>query len=105
MPSRFEPCGLSQMMAMRYGSLPLVHEVGGLKDTVQAYDEVNHSGTGFSFHGFSGYLMTNTLKYALETYFNRQDDWKMLQKNAMSQDFSWDTASGAYDHLYHELYS
>lgn len=103
MPSAFEPCGLSQMMAMRYGSLPLVHEVGGLKDTVIPYNEFDQSGTGFSFHGFSGYLMTKTLKYALETYFDRQDDWKLLQEHAMSQDFSWDTASQAYVDLYHEL--
>ncbi|MFC3932760.1 glycogen synthase GlgA [Streptococcus dentapri] len=104
MPSAFEPCGLSQMMAMRYGSLPIVHEVGGLRDTVIPYNELDHTGTGFSFYDFSGYIMTNTIEYALETYFNRPDDWKTLQKQAMSQDFSWDTASQAYEYLYNELH-
>lgn len=104
MPSAFEPCGLSQMMAMRYGSLPIVHEVGGLKDTVVPYNEHDQSGTGFSFHGFSGYLMTNTIKLALEVYQNRSEDWQALQNHAMTRDFSWDTASQAYVNLYHELF-
>lgn len=103
MPSAFEPCGLSQMMAMRYGTLPLVHEVGGLKDTVQPYNEIDKTGTGFSFHQFSGYWLIQTLSYALDVYQNHKKDWKKLQENAMSRDFSWDTASQDYLNLYQKL--
>ncbi|EHI69435.1 glycogen synthase GlgA [Streptococcus ictaluri] len=103
MPSAFEPCGLSQMMAMRYGSLPIVHEIGGLKDTVQPYNPFDHSGTGFSFNHFSGFWLTNTLLFALDIYRNRKEDWRQLQVNAMTKDFSWDTASQAYLNLYQEI--
>lgn len=103
MPSAFEPCGLSQLMAMRYGSLPLVHEVGGLKDTVLPFNPYDKSGRGFSFNHFSGYWMMQTLAFALDVYKNHQEDWKILQKNAMSCDFSWDTASQAYLKLYQDL--
>ena len=80
MPSAFEPCGLSQMMAMRYGTLPLVHEVGGLRDTVIPYNEFEKTGTGFGFQDFSGYWLTKTLEAALDVYYNRKEDWKILQK-------------------------
>ncbi|MBM7636149.1 glycogen synthase GlgA [Streptococcus saliviloxodontae] len=103
MPSAFEPCGLSQMMAMRYGTLPVVSEVGGLRDTVEAYNSVTQTGTGFSFDHFSGYWMTKTLESALDTYYHHQEGWKQLQRNAMTRDFSWDTASLAYDKLYQSL--
>lgn len=103
MPSAFEPCGLSQLMAMRYGTLPLVHEVGGLKDTVQPFNVFDNTGTGFSFNHFDGYWLTETLKLALETYKGNQLAWTTLQNNAMTQDFSWDTACQAYVELYHYL--
>ena len=103
MPSAFEPCGLSQMMAMRYGTLPLVSEVGGLRDTVEPYNEFDKSGTGFSFSNFSGYWMTKTLEKALDVYSNHPADWKILQENAMTRDFSWDTASQQYVELYKTL--
>lgn len=103
MPSAFEPCGLSQMMAMRYGSLPLVHEVGGLRDTVQPYNEFDKSGTGFGFQGLSGYLLTKTLENALNVYYNRKGDWRVLQEQAMTRDFSWQTASLAYVQLYEQI--
>lgn len=102
MPSAFEPCGLSQMMAMRYGSLPIVHEVGGLKDTVIAYNEFDGSGTGFSFNTFSGFWMTKTIEKALECYQNKSI-WQSLQLQAMTKDFSWETASRAYVALYQTL--
>ena len=79
MPSAFEPCGLSQMMAMRYGTLPLVHEVGGLRDTVIPYNEFEKTGTGFGFQDFSGYWLTKTLEAALDVYYYRKEDWKILQ--------------------------
>ncbi|MGT2907415.1 glycogen synthase GlgA [Streptococcus dentiloxodontae] len=103
MPSAFEPCGLSQMMAMRYGTLPIVSEVGGLKDTVQPYNKFDQSGTGFTFNDFSGYWLVKTLEKALDVYYNKAEDWKVLQKTAMTQDFSWDTASDAYVDLYKSL--
>lgn len=103
MPSAFEPCGLSQMMAMRYGTLPLVHEVGGLRDTVRPYNEFDKSGTGFAFNNFSGYWLMETLNKALDVYYNRREDWFALQSQAMSTDFSWDTASQAYLQLYYGL--
>lgn len=103
MPSAFEPCGLSQMMAMRYGTLPLVHEVGGLKDTVQAFNTIEKTGTGFSFEHFSGYWLTQTLLYALDIYRYHKEDWKKIQEQAMTRDFSWDTASQGYLNLYQNI--
>ena len=103
MPSRFEPCGLSQMMAMRYGTLPLVHEVGGLRDTVQAFNPIEGSGTGFSFDNLSPYWLNWTFQTALDLYRNHPDIWRNLQKQAMECDFSWDTACKSYLDLYHSL--
>ncbi|MCF0240496.1 MAG: glycogen synthase GlgA [Streptococcus gallolyticus] len=103
MPSAFEPCGLSQMMAMRYGTLPLVHEVGGLRDTVSPYNQYEKTGTGFGFQDFSGYWLTRTVEKAVDLYYSNKEDWSMLQKNAMTIDFSWDTASKAYEDLYEQL--
>ncbi|MCK1227187.1 glycogen synthase GlgA [Streptococcus uberis] len=103
MPSAFEPCGLSQMMAMRYGTLPIVHEIGGLKDTVEPFNPFDKTGTGFGFNHFSGFWMTNTLLFALDIFHNHKEDWQAIQKNAMSADFSWDTASLAYEKLYKDL--
>ncbi|MDR1606492.1 MAG: glycogen synthase GlgA [Streptococcaceae bacterium] len=103
MPSAFEPCGLSQMMSMRYGTLPIVHETGGLKDTVLPYNQFDGSGTGFSFENFSGYQLVQTTFEALDVYTNQPKAWKKLQEQAMTADFSWDTASLAYLKLYQEL--
>ncbi|MFS1663881.1 glycogen synthase GlgA [Streptococcus sp. zg-JUN1979] len=105
MPSAFEPCGLSQMMAMRYGSLPVVHEVGGLRDTVIPYNKHDGTGTGFGFQAFSGYWLTKTLETALEVYYHDKKSWQRLQRQAMEMDFSWDSASGAYQDLYQALLS
>ena len=103
MPSAFEPCGLSQMMSMRYGTLPVVSEVGGLRDTVEPYNAVTGEGTGFSFGNFSGYWMVQTLEKALDLYEDDPKAWRKLQDNAMTRDFSWDTASLAYVDLYKQL--
>ncbi|KXT76361.1 Glycogen synthase, ADP-glucose transglucosylase [Streptococcus sp. DD10] len=103
MPSRFEPCGLSQLMSMRYGTLPLVHEVGGLKDTVLAYNQFDGSGTGFGFNNLNGYWLSETFYKAVSLYKNEKDVWNSLQKQAMSQDFSWDTASKSYEQIYQQL--
>ena len=103
MPSRFEPCGLSQMMAMRYGTLPLVHEVGGLRDTVQPFNPIEGTGTGFSFDNLTSYWLNWALETALDVYYNHPAVWKKLQVQAMECDFSWDTACQSYLDLYHSL--
>lgn len=103
MPSAFEPCGLSQMMSMRYGTLPIVHETGGLKDSVAPYNQFDGTGTGFSFNEFSGYQLMQTIMRALDLYQHDQMTWASLQRQAMTTDFSWDTASLAYLHLYQEI--
>ncbi|MEQ9763963.1 glycogen synthase GlgA [Streptococcus sp. ZJ151] len=104
MPSAFEPCGLSQMMAMRYGSLPIVSQVGGLKDTVESYNEFTGQGTGFCFGELTGYWLTKTIERALQVYSQDKRAWQGLQHEAMSRDFSWDTASLAYEELYQQLH-
>ena len=103
MPSRFEPCGLSQMMAMRYGTLPLVNEVGGLRDTVQPFNPIEGTGTGFSFDNLTSYWLNWALETALDVYYNHPVVWKKLQVQAMESDFSWDTACQSYLDLYHSL--
>ncbi|MGX7108141.1 glycogen synthase GlgA [Facklamia miroungae] len=103
MPSAFEPCGLSQMIAMRYGTLPLVHETGGLKDTVEAYNKFTGQGTGFSFHGFNRDNLLFTLNMALDTYFNHKDAWQHLIVQAMEKDFSWSVPAKAYKKIYDDL--
>lgn len=103
MPSAFEPCGLSQMISMRYGTLPLVHEVGGLKDTVSPYNSYMGTGTGFGFQEFSAYWLLKTVEEAVWLFRNDKQTWSDLQKQAMSRDFSWDTASQAYEIIYQQL--
>jgi starch synthase len=103
MPSRFEPCGTSQMFAMRYGSLPLVRETGGLADTVQNYDNGPADyGDGFSFQWAEPYPLYNTMRWAVETYFNRKEAWHRMVRRAMLKDFSWQTSARQYADLYDE---
>lgn len=89
MPSKFEPCGLSQIIAMRYGTLPIVRETGGLKDTVQPYNEFTGEGTGFSFSNFNGDEMGDAVFRAARLFWDNRDAWNQLVTQAMSQDFSW----------------
>lgn len=103
MPSAFEPCGLSQMISMRYGALPIVHEIGGLKDSVQSYNPIENTGTGFGFEEYSSFYLVEAIKLALDVYKNKPDVWKKLQYNAMNQDFSWETASENYEELYKQI--
>ncbi|MBG9980210.1 glycogen synthase GlgA [Facklamia sp. DSM 111018] len=105
MPSAFEPCGLSQMIAMRYGTLPIVHETGGLKDTVQAYNQFTGEGTGFSFSGFNSRTMLNTIYFALEVFYDHPAQWEKLMKQAMKENFSWENPAKQYLNLYQELLS
>ena len=99
MPSRFEPCGLSQMIAMRYGTLPIVRETGGLKDSVQLYNRFTGEGTGFSFADFNAHEMKDAMLLAMDCY-HRPDTMKALIRSAMEADFSFTKSACEYARLY-----
>ena len=103
MPSLFEPCGLSQMMSMRYGTIPIVRETGGLKDTVQAYNEYENTGTGFSFCNFNADDMKYVVEYAYHVFRDKRKAWEDMMQRAMAQDFSWNKSAGEYEKLYDSL--
>ena len=103
MPSLFEPCGLSQLCSLRYGTLPLVRETGGLKDTVNPYNEYDKSGNGFSFAAYNANDLMHTLYYATDVYYNRKEDWDTLQTNALNTDVSWQNSAKTYSLLYDEV--
>ena len=100
MPSKFEPCGLSQIIAMRYGTLPIVRETGGLKDTVQPYNEYTGEGTGFSLTNFKGDEMGDAVFRAARLFWDNREAWNQLVTQAMSQDFSWTRSADKYLDLY-----
>jgi starch synthase len=104
MPSQFEPCGLSQMIAMRYGSIPVVRETGGLNDTVQPYNEFNGDGNGFTFANFNAHDMLFTLERAL-SFYRQSDKWNRLSRKAMESDYSWAQSAKQYNSLYSDLIS
>ncbi len=104
MPSLFEPCGLSQMIAMHYGTLPIVREVGGLKDSVKPYNQYTGEGTGFSFANYNAHEMLYTIKDAITLYYDNKEAWKKLQEQAMSEDFSWNNAAERYIEMYERLH-
>lgn len=103
MPSLFEPCGLSQLMSLRYGTLPIVRETGGLKDTVEPFNEYEKTGTGFSFTNYNAHEMLATIRYAEQTYYDKKRDWNKMVERAMSQDFSWKNSAVQYQDLYRSL--
>lgn len=103
MPSLFEPCGLSQMMSMRYGTIPIVRETGGLKDTVLPYNEYEHTGNGFSFANYNAHEMLHVIRYALEIFEKRRTEWEGLMKRAMEEDNSWENSAKCYQKLYLQL--
>lgn len=103
MPSLFEPCGLSQLMSLRYGTLPIVRETGGLKDTVEAYNEYEKTGTGFSFTNYNAHEMLNTVRYAEQIYYDRKREWNKMVERAMKVDFSWNNSTRQYEQLYNDL--
>ena len=103
MPSLFEPCGLSQMMSMRYGTIPIVRETGGLKDTVKAYNEYENTGTGFSFCNFNPDDMKYVVEYAYHVFRDERKAWEDMMQRAMAQDFSWNKSAGEYEKLYDSL--
>lgn len=102
MPSLFEPCGLSQMIALRYGTIPIVRETGGLLDTVASYNEFDGSGNGFSFRNYNAHDMLYTIKRAINFYYNR-DVWERLIKRGMETDLSWNSSADKYIELYNKL--
>ncbi len=102
MPSRFEPCGLNQLISLRYGTVPVVRAVGGLADTVQEFDAKASKGNGFVFHEYSSMGLFNALKRALEVYRNKAQ-WRQLQRQGMAADFSWSASARKYEALYKEL--
>ncbi|WP_081166166.1 glycogen synthase GlgA [Lactococcus garvieae] len=103
MPSAFEPCGLSQMIAMRYATLPIVHEIGGLKDTVKPYNPQTHEGTGFGFIDFTGQVLVNTINQALNLYEYEPKIVQSLRLKAMQTDFSWESKADLYIDLYKDM--
>lgn len=100
MPSLFEPCGLSQLMSLRYGTVPIVRETGGLKDTVEPYNEYESSGTGFSFVHYNSNEMLATIYYAMHIYYDKRREWNKIVDRAMAADFSWHVSAKKYQEMY-----
>ena len=103
MPSKFEPCGLSQIIAMRYGSVPIVRETGGLKDTVEPYNPETGTGVGFTFKTYNSYDMLDAIWRAYGTFMNFKDDWKKVQTNGLKKDFGWKKSAEKYLEIYKNL--
>ncbi|MRN54522.1 glycogen synthase GlgA [Paenibacillus monticola] len=102
MPSKFEPCGISQLLALRYGSIPVVRETGGLNDTVHAYDEETGTGNGFTFKDYNAHDMMFTLRRAL-SFYSKPEHWKKVTKNAFSGDYSWNVSAQQYIDIYEDI--
>ena len=100
MPSLFEPCGLSQLMSLRYGTVPIVRETGGLKDTVVPYNEYESTGTGFSFTNYNAHEMLGTIYYAEKVYYEKKREWNKIVDRAMAVDFSWNVSARKYQEMY-----
>ena len=100
MPSLFEPCGLSQLMSLRYGTVPIVRETGGLKDTVEPYNEYESTGTGFSFVNYNAHEMLHAIRYAEHIYYDKKREWNKIVDRAMAADFSWHVSAAKYQEMY-----
>ncbi len=103
MPSLFEPCGLSQLMSLRYGTVPIVRETGGLKDTVEPYNEYDRTGTGFSFRNYNAHEMLSIINYAKKTFSTKKREWNKIIDRGMAKDFSWKNSAIKYESLYNRL--
>ena len=102
-PSAFEPCGLTQLIALRYGMVPIVHEIGGLRDTVKPFNEYEDQGTGFSFHNYSGQDLIDRIRNAEWVWYNRHELWDHMQKRGMEEDWSWKKSAEIYKDLYSRM--
>ena len=102
-PSAFEPCGLTQLIALHYGTVPIVHEIGGLKDTVKAYNQFEETGTGFSFSTYGGWELMDRINHAMWVFYDRKDSWLKLQQRGMKEDWSWTNSSQIYKDLYSRM--
>lgn len=103
MPSLFEPCGLSQLISLRYGTVPIVRETGGLKDTVEPYNQYENTGTGFSFANYNAHEMLNIIRYAKSIYYQKKREWNKIVDRGMAKDFSWKSSAKKYENLYNQL--
>ena len=103
MPSLFEPCGLSQMIAMRYGTLPIVRQTGGLADTVEAFNKYEKTGTGFGFLNINAHELLFTAKEAVRVYREDKEGWRRMVKAAMEGDYSWSQSAQSYEMLYQDI--
>ncbi len=103
MPSLFEPCGLSQLMSLRYGTVPIVRETGGLKDTVQPYNEYESKGTGFSFTNYNAHEMLGVIRNAERIYYDKKREWNKIVDRGMAMDFSWNHSASQYEEMYNWL--
>ena len=103
MPSLFEPCGLSQLMSLRYGTVPLVRETGGLRDTVLPYNEYEQQGTGFGFANYNAHEMLHIIRYAQHVYYHQKNEWYDIVKRGMERDFSWKNSAKQYEKLYDDM--
>ena len=103
MPSLFEPCGLSQMMALRYGTIPIVRQTGGLKDSVEPYNEYANRGTGFGFMNYNAHEMMRIIDYALDVYDNHRDSWRQIITRAMNSKLDWDESANHYLKVFNSL--
>ena len=100
MPSLFDPCGLSQLIALRYGTVPIVRETSDLKDTVQAYNEFESTGTGFSFMNYNAHEMLGTVRYAERIYYDKKREWNKIIDRGMAIDYSWQVSAKKYQEMY-----
>ena len=103
MPSLFEPCGLSQLMSLRYGTVPIVRETGGLRDTVEPYNQYEGTGTGFGFCNYNAHEMLGTVRYAKDVYYNHRREWNKIIDRGMEKDFSWAASARKYEELYNRM--
>ncbi|MFU0828399.1 MAG: Glycogen synthase [Lachnoclostridium sp.] len=103
MPSLYEPCGLSQLISLRYGTVPIIRETGSLKDTVEPYSEFESTGTGFSFTNYNSHEMLNILRYAKYIYFNKKAEWEKIIERGMEKNYSWNNSARQYEELYQHI--
>jgi starch synthase len=103
MPSKFEPCGLTQLISFRYGTVPIVRETGGLKDTVIPYNEYEHTGDGFSFMNYNGDELLSAVNYSKYVFFEKKSEWNKMVDRGMKKDYSWQHQKASYEELYHYL--